>query len=133
MKQFVKLNRNLNENDVGKRVKLRNGDIDEISSFSKDSTYPLHTKHNDVYTKDGKYWNDLKTHMCDIVEIEEEVQSEDGLSMSSPLIDDNGCYENIRVTLPQTTSYTIELHDNCLEALYVFDDVIIRVERNINE
>lgn len=74
MKEFVKLERKITEDDKGKRVKLRNGDIGEILACYGE-IIEIEGDHSYFHKTDGTYYQeDTK---FDIIEIEEEVVKSD--------------------------------------------------------
>jgi hypothetical protein len=65
---FVKLDRELTKDDIGKKVKLRNGDVFNIDGMDNDDKYPIHSD-NATYTLNGRIvMSNFSDH--DIVEIE---------------------------------------------------------------
>lgn len=69
MKQWVKLDREITEDDVGKRVKLRNGGIEMIQHVILGGIYPVKLRETSC-TVTGSYYI-RGTVEYDIVEIEE--------------------------------------------------------------
>jgi len=72
MKKFVKLERKLTKDDVGKRVKYRNGDVSTIDTVDDHHTYPVETEES-AFTLNGYLCSSETKEDIDIIEIEEEI------------------------------------------------------------
>ncbi len=76
---FVKLDRELTKDDIGKKVKLRNGEVGTIIKTASFEKYPF-VATKGLMTSSGSYWHvdeGPQKHKFDIVEIFKEVVTYD--------------------------------------------------------
>ena len=100
---WKKLTRNLTAEDIGKKVRLRNGHEDVIIEVFIDGEYSIYTE-TCSYRPNGEYYQySPHIHSLDIVEIYEEVAEESDVTLKSPL-------EYYETYSPQT-NLTVSIED----------------------
>jgi hypothetical protein len=82
---WKKLTRDLTADDVGKKVRLRNGDEDVITEVFIDEEYSIYTE-TFSHRPNGEYYqHSPHIHSLDIVEFYEEASEESDVTLKSPL------------------------------------------------